>query len=179
MTTRTLASLGLALLVGGCGSKDPAWAIDPMWIEPTDDGIRGFQTWQLYGSRWERKQKDSTFVCTIVVELDGTETPCTDCQIAWEVTPAVLDSDCDPAVAAQPTWTWLERISVGLPLTDGARYPGQTVQGFADYGWGWEVHGQAWPDAVASGTGAGLDGTWDGIEPFAFWPELAWPVPGQ
>ncbi len=164
--SRSLAMLALSSLAACGGDRDPAWAVDRMWIEPDAGGIHGFQTWELYGPRWERRQRDRTYVCAVAVELVGQEIPCTDCQAAWEVTPELASSDCAGAVQGDPTWTRLRRLSLGLPPAGG----GPAV-GFADYGWGWEIHGTATADG-ASGS------QWDGATPFVFEPEMAWPVGG-
>ena len=153
----------------------PAWAIDPMWIEPTETGMHGFQTWQLYRDKWEKNQRERTFVCAVLVELFGTESGCTDCQIAWNVTPEVVESDCDAKVQANETWTLLQRVSIGLEVTSDPTHPGLTSQGFVDYGWGWEVHGEAWPAALDEGRAAS-SGDWNGEQAFSFVPELAWPL---
>ena len=48
--------LTLVLLAGCQPDTSPAWAIDPIWLEANDTGIHGFQTWQIYQDRWERKE---------------------------------------------------------------------------------------------------------------------------
>lgn len=170
----------VGLVATGCaGDPDPAWAVDPILVTPTEGGMQGVQTWHLYRSAWERSRSERAYVCAIVVDLVGVETPCTDCQLAWATTATVATSDCGPTLDADPTWTRLERLALGpvLEAADQPRHPGMSSSSFADYGWGWEVHGEAWPEALDHG-GAAESGLWDGDQAFTFEPELAWPLGG-
>lgn len=169
--------VAVGLAASGCADPDPAWAVDPILVTPTDGGMRGVQTWHLYRARWERSRSENTYVCAVAVDLEGAETPCTDCQLAWATTATLASSDCGPTIEADPTWVSLERLALGpvLDAADGPVHAGVSSSSFADYGWGWEVHGQAWPEALDHG-GAATSGTWDGVQVFTFEPELAWPL---
>jgi len=170
-------SLLSLVLLGGCQpDTSPAWALDPIWFEARDTGIHGYQSWLIYQDRWERKQQDRFFLCSVVVEFDGSPSPCDDCDVAWRVDPRVTDGDCPSAMMDDPLFTRLEQI--GLRRADDGfdtPHPGQTSTGYADYGWGWEIHGMAWPATLDHG-GHTPDAAWSGEEPFTLSPVLAWPL---
>jgi hypothetical protein len=181
---RAAAATGVmcALAATGCSAPDePYWAFDPVWIEPAGaDGVYGFQTWELFSKRWSRGYKDKFYVCSIVVELDGEarapDATCPGCTRAWEVFPAVLESDCDPSLAAESGYLALRGLALG-PVDDAIReddpFPGQSQGGFADYGAGWETHGWAYPEALDH-DGVPQSASWDGDQAFTLWPAYAW-----
>jgi hypothetical protein len=168
----------LSLLVGCAPDLTPAWAWDPIWLEGTASGAHGFQTWQLYGPKWPSRQSDRHYVCSVVTELEGRPSECDapGCEIAFDLTPTLLESDCaDPALAEQPLFLALERLALGGPYVgEDAPWPDRTTTSYADYGSGWELHGFAYPEAYDLG-GAG-DPTWTGEDPFLFTPDAAFPL---
>lgn len=176
-------SLLLPLLFA-CKGPDtvPAWAWDPIWLEPLDGGAHGFQTWQLYGERWADGYDDKHYVCAVVVELYGAPVTCDaepECTTAWDFGQGtVLETDCaDPSIADDPLFTSVTRVGLGAPVSgDEIPWPGLTSVGWVDYGGGWEVHGTAWPEALDLGRSV-TSGEWDGVEPFQFVPEQAFPWP--
>jgi hypothetical protein len=173
-----LALLVASGVLAGCSSSaGPAvWAFDPIWVEPTPEGISGFETWNLYDARWEQHRSERAFVCSVVVRLDGVtaEADCAGCTDAFDVTPTFLESDCVGNLPDDPGFLSLRRLAVGPVAADATAddpYPGQSVGAYADHGAGWESHGWAFPDALDQGEPAG-DG-W-GAEPFDVWPSFAW-----
>jgi hypothetical protein len=167
------------LLAVGCSTDlTPTWAWDPIWLEGADDGVHGFQTWQVYGADWDRKQKDKSYVCSVLTELTGLPSTCDapTCVAAFDVEPTVLETDCaEASLAENPLFTSLQRLALGDPYAgDDAPWPGRTTATFADYGNGWEPHGFAYPEAYDTG-GAG-DPVWTGADPFLFTPEAAFPI---
>jgi hypothetical protein len=56
-----------------------------------------------------------------------------------------------------------------------APFPGQTSDGWIDYGYGWERHGWAYPDALDHGQPSSAT-EWDPSEPFTLWPTSVWPL---
>jgi hypothetical protein len=142
----------LALLLA-CGAPDltPAWAYDPIWLEPAGGAdAHAFQTWQLYGPEWADDPDEKHYVCAIVVEHAGVAVPCDaeeGCEHAWTMTGAVLETDCaDPSITEDPLFVSLGRLALGGPATgEDVPWPGATSVAYADYGNGWEVHGDAYP----------------------------------
>ena len=171
----------LPLLLLGCAPDlTPTWTWDPIWLEGAAvDGAHGFQTWEMFGPKWTKKQRDRFYICSVLVELDGEASTCDapDCVFAWNVSPAVLETDCaDAAFADEPLFTSLQRIALGGAYAAAdAPWPGRTTTSWADYGSGWEQHGFAYPEAFDWG-GAG-DPAWTGEDPFLFTPSAAFPVP--
>lgn len=174
--------LAVSWLLAACTpDTTPTWAFDPIWLEPAlADAVYGFQTWELYGPKWIENTKPNTYACAVVTELEGAPIPCDadpGCTVAWEVTTAVVETDCpDPAIADGPLFLSLLRVGIGGP--DGspeAPWPGKTQVGWADYGNGWEVHGYAYPEALDLG-GTVESGEWDGIQPFLMVPTQSFPL---
>ena len=160
----------------------PAWAMDPIWIAPQEiTGVYGFQTWELFSSKWGKKYDDKHYLCSIVVEFEGVpdtsgET-CRDCDLAWQVTPAQLETDCPDGADDDPGFLSLSRIGLGLrpsDLADDDPWPGQSVGAFADYGSGdWVPYGWGYPEALDNR--GSVDSTeWDGEQAFQLWPAYLW-----
>jgi hypothetical protein len=156
----------------------PAWAFDPIWIEPmTGDAVHGFQTWEIYGPKWPSSYSDRHYVCSVVVEIEGAPIPCDaeeGCTWAWDITAALVESDCaDAELAEDGLFVSLDRLALGGPSTsEDAPWPQHTSVGWADYGNGWEVHGSAYPEALDLGAQV-ESGEWDGVQPFLLVPESA------
>ncbi|MEQ1570196.1 MAG: hypothetical protein ABMA64_31470 [Myxococcota bacterium] len=167
-------------LVGCAPDLTPAWAYDPIWLEPSGDGVHGFQSWEVFGPKWPASYNDRHYVCAVVVELDGVPTECDAepaCAVAWEVTPTLAQSDCGEAgLGDDPLFASLGKLALGGAATgEEIGWPGKTSVGWADYGNGWEIHGEAYPEVLDLG-GAADSGEWDGVEPFLFVPQSAFPV---
>src|SRR6478672_12188836 len=97
----------LPVLVGCSPDLTPTAAYDPIWIEPApDDTVHGFQTWQVFGPKWEKNFDDRYYVCSVVTEILGPQIPCDaepDCAWAWDVDVSVLETDCaDAALPEDP-----------------------------------------------------------------------------
>ena len=170
--------LSACLLLVACGGPDTArWAVDQVFLEPTDDGVRGVLTWDVYADPWERSQEPRHHVCGVIVPFEASarvpDADCSGCTEAWTLTGVVQETDC-VGLESDPRWTALQGIALGdLPATiaDGAPYDA-TRGGWVDYGEGWEPHGWAWAERLDQG--AELDSTWDGVEAFRFEPAWAW-----
>lgn len=172
----------LALIVlSGCApsSGEPFWALDPIWIEPVGGGIHGVQAWELFAEEWGRRFASRHYVCGIVVEIDGVPaSPCTHCDDAWAIETQVSDSDCAPEIADDPRFLALEALGIGADLPDVAGdvpHPGEASGVWADYGYGWDVYGWGYPEALDQGQAVD-DPTWEGGEPFALAPAFVWEV---
>lgn len=176
-----MTPLLLFLTVGCSTDLTPSWAFDPIWIEPAlAGGVHGFQTWQVYGPKWPKKYDDRHYVCSVVTEISGDPITCDaepGCTFAWELAAAVLETDCsDPTLAEDPLFVSLARVALGgAAAGEDVPWPGFTSVGWADYGNSWEVHGDAYPEALdLGGTVAG--GDWDEIQPFLMVPTQSWPL---
>ncbi|HHO53419.1 MAG TPA: hypothetical protein ENK18_21750 [Deltaproteobacteria bacterium] len=170
------------LLLSGCSiDLTPTWAFDPIWLEPGPDGTaHGFQTWEMFGPDWARQNNEKFYLCVVVVELWGEPGECDaepDCDEAWSLTREFLETDCIGLVPKDdPLFTSLQRIGLGsVAPGDDVLYPGFTLTGWADYGNGWEVHGEAYPDALDFGVPSA--GSFSEGETFTFVPTKAFPYP--
>ena len=172
-----------ALLVGASGctvSLEPTWAFDPIWLEATGPTeVFGVQTWQIYGPSWDRSNRDRHYVCSVLVEFEGTAIPCDaedTCDAAWSLQREVVESDCLRAVdTSDPLFVSLRRLALGSPSRGvNAPHPLASVRSWADYGGGWERHGHAYPDALDRGEAGGAlsDGN-----PHTSMPTKAFPFP--
>jgi hypothetical protein len=176
--------MSILLLVAACTpDRTPAWAYDPLWIEPVDgDALHGFETWQLYGPSWPKHYNDKFYACSVVVELDGEPIECDaepGCTHAWEVVGEVAQSDCDAGLAGDPLFLSLGRVAIGgLDTGPDVAWPGQTSVGWADYGNGWEVHGEAYPEGLDLEQ-AVQSNAWDGEQAFLFVPASAFSLAAQ
>lgn len=156
---------------------EPVWALDPIYVEPTADGIYGLQSWELFDERWADSYAARYYVCGVVVALEGTPvTPpegCQGCEAAWEVTTRFVESDCEATVAADPAFLDIRGIGVGAPPADAPLedpHPGASRGAWADYGDGYDSYGWAYAEALDHG---GTDATWDAA-PWSFVPVWVW-----
>lgn len=174
---RTAIVLSTALLCGCSGSQEPAWALDSVYLEPTDDGVYGFQTYNLYGEGWKKQHKGKHLICATVLELEGAETePCADCDVAFALHSEVLESDCSGSPLPDAILNGLTAVGLGgLDPSDDVPHPGATLVGLADLGQGWEVHGWAYPDALDAGETI-EEASWDGQQAFRWLASSAWPL---
>jgi hypothetical protein len=171
----------LCLAASGCAAPTgvPAWAVDPIWLEPAgDEAVFGFQSWELFGEGWTSGYGAQHYVCAVVVRLDGTaSTPCPECDAAWTFSTRLVETDCADEHVSAERFLALERVGLGpLPvgLEGDTPHPGQTASAYADYGRGWEPYGFGWPAALDAGEAVAGDGAWDGVEPFQLRPNLLW-----
>lgn len=175
---RWMALLGLA---AGCApvTDEPFWALDPIYVEPTTDGVYGVQSWELFGEGWGRAFRRRHYLCGILVEFEGTPlaTPCDGCTHAWSVVTTLGDSDCDDTITADANYLSLSAIGLGadLPDVEGKVPHDESSGAFADYGYGWISYGWAYPEALDQGEEVATT-EWDGTEPFLLWPAYAWEI---
>ena len=172
--SRSILYLGGLVLFTGCADNRVHWALDPIFLSPNGEGVDGTQTWQLYRKAWKNNFGEQHYLCSVVTHFQATPsaTDCTDCRVAFDVLPEIADTDCTEEVAADPTFIALRRVAIG-PLADGGPYPDASSIGYVDYGTGWEVHGWAYPEALANDQQA-ASFTWNDAEPFAFTPTSVW-----
>jgi hypothetical protein len=167
-------SLLLPLVTACATSDEPVWAFDPIYIEPAGDGFFGFETWQVYSKRWVEHPEARYYLCSVVEQLEGTPGVCSDCAISWDVVPSLVETDCPRGTEDDPIFTSLRGLGFGDPAPAAdAPHPGSTTEVQADYGFGWEDYGQAWPEVLDSG-GTTTTPDWDGEQAFDLWPNGAW-----
>lgn len=181
MTVPTTASCrviwALVTLLSGCQLGDPVWAMDVIHIVPEGDTVQVLQTWSLFDARWEREQRASRLVCTVLRVTDASPVePCDGCAESWELVQTRRDSDCPSEVRGElPLLGELSAVGIsGEPASD-APVRGARI-GLVRYPDGWQVHGYAWPEGAPQGREEA--GAWDGERAFELWPEFAWDLAG-
>jgi hypothetical protein len=168
-------------LLAGCRPDlTPTYAYDPIWLEPAEEGgMHGFQTWQIYGPDWPDRYSDRHYVCSVLVELVGLPTECDaeECAFAWQTTPELRETDCEPtSLADGPLFLSLQRVALGGPAPGpDVPWPELTSVGWTDYGNGWEIHGDAYPAALDDGGDADTP-EWDEQQPFLMVPAQSFPL---
>ncbi len=169
----------LILSLNACGPRDPAWALDPVHLDPDGaGGVVGYHQWHLYDARFERTQRERTFACGAVFTLEGApRDPCEGCTHAWDIDTDLFETDCDPLAFDLSTLPQLTRVALApmggdLALLDP--YPGiaqlarVAYDGDAVEDWGW-----AWPASLEhDGTADGP--AWNDRQSFSFWPAYVW-----
>ncbi len=176
-----LAILVLPLWISACGADThPVWAADTLYVEPDGDGVYALQSWEVFGDRWARRGSDRHYICAVVVELEGTAAePCDGCDATWTLAGSLLESDCDDAFVTEaqfPTATGLGIGSLDTSLVEDDPWPQQSSGGLIAYDDGALVaHGWAFPQALDQGEAPSAT-TWDGSQPFVWWPAFAWEV---
>ncbi len=157
----------------------PAWALDPIYLEPTAEGVYGIQAWELFTEGWDRRFAARHYLCAVLVELEGvpTDQGCSACAHRWAVETRLLESDCAPEIAEDPRFLALGAVGLAeaLPEVAGKVPHEEDAYGaWARYGQdGWTVYGWAYPEALDHGQ-TPASATWDGEEPFQLWPAFVW-----
>jgi len=155
---------------------EPTWALDPITFTSDAEGIVGFQNWTFFAQPWSKRQASKHHICTVVVRFTGTPSQCPECEHAWEVDPTILETDCPDSLAEGPLPLSMMALGIGAATeAPDAPFPGQTSEGWVDYGYGWERHGWAYPDALDHGRPSSAT-QWDPAEPFTLWPTYVWPL---
>jgi hypothetical protein len=165
-------------LLAACGGQGDAvfWGFQHASLTVSGQGVTGYQLWELYAERWERKQKEKFHVCSVVQTLSGVEVSdelegCLNCEAVYEVRLELLESDCEEAVSGRPDLAGMTRLAVGaLPteLEEDSPYPGATLGWYQSWdGTTASLHGYAWrdPEPTAPEWGDGA---------FTLWPAYAW-----
>jgi len=103
--------------------------MDPVWIEPVEDGVHGFQTWMLLDEQWLTSRSPKHVVCSVVVELEGTNVEesalCEGCGDGWTMETWLVESDCPPEWSQDPRWMTLEHLGLGeMPMELSEKQPG-------------------------------------------------------
>ena len=168
----------LTLAGSGCTAAPgpAAWAVDPMWLDPSEDLVTGFQTWEFFDDGWTSGYGERHYVCGVVVRVEGVPAadPCEGCDASWEVDARVTETDCPFDDVGR--FTTLQGVGVGPApegLTDEAPHPGLSLAAWADYGDGWVGYGWAFPAAIEE---QGTRTEWDGDAPLTLRPTLLWEV---
>ena len=174
----TKVFLTLLPLLAACGGQGDAvfWGFQHATVTVSGESLTGYQVWEMYSERWERKQKEKFHVCSVVHTFSGTEADtslegCQACEVSYAVAFELMESDCDPSTAEREDLVGMTRLAIGAvsaDLQEESPYPE------ASLGWyqSWDdvtatEHGYAWrePDPT--------DASWeDGV--YVLWPAYAW-----
>lgn len=112
--------LGVSLM--GCAVGDePVWAFQHAVVSVDADGsLHGYQMWELFADRWERKFDDRYFLCADVQELTGepvSQPRCPGCEDGFLVNAVSTDTDCEARWLAQIHGATVEyELLIGEPL---------------------------------------------------------------
>ena len=92
-----------SLIATGCGDQgaSPFWAFQHASVQEIDGVLTGYQVWEFYGKRWQRKQKEKHHICALVQSVSGTPdtlADCPDCETVFAVDLSVVETDCDGAI---------------------------------------------------------------------------------
>lgn len=165
-------------LLTACGGQGdaPFWGFQHASVTVEGEGISGYQIWEFYSERWQRKQKEKHHSCSVVqtlvgtlgdVELDG----CLDCGVVYDIELSLLESDCETSLSDRADLAGMTHLGIGV-LSD--ELESQSPHPDAALGWyqSWdgesaEPNGYAWqePEPTAA---VWQDGT------FTLWPAVAW-----
>ncbi len=165
-------------LLAACGGQGDAvfWGFQHASLTVSGDRISGYQVWEMYGEKWERKQKEKHHVCSVVQALTGVERAgelegCQGCLVTYEVELELVESDCDPSVSERADLAGMTQLGIGtLPadLEASEPYPGAT------FGWyqSWDndsatIHGYAWREPEPT------DAAWE-EGAVVLWPAYTW-----
>jgi hypothetical protein len=172
-TASCLVVWALVTPLHGCAPGDPAWAMDVLHVAPDSDGVVVTQSWSLFDARWERGQRASRFVCSVLVVHDGVPTePCPSCDVSWTLTQTLRETDCPRGSLREvDVVDLLDAVGVGTRPAGDPPVP-KARGGYVRYLDGWEEHGWAWPEGAPQGRAEG--GPWDGERSFELWPRFVW-----
>ncbi len=170
-----------ALLSTGCASKEPAWAIQAGAVTPGTAGLQGVQAWSFFTESWGKAKKDAAFVCARSQAVTGTTAAplpgCVGCTVAYTLTVDEIDSDCDAALAADPSYTLPVAMAIG-PVDEGLAdldpHEGRSLGWYASFD-GVELtsYGLAW-DLGLDGAGEAGPPGWNPGQTYTLWPAYAW-----
>jgi hypothetical protein len=161
-------------LCGGCAKdEDPKWAFDPIYLEINDTEAYGFISWEIFSRRWSKRQAAKHYLCTVVVEVEGTSDTgelCTGCSDAWTLSATIADSDCPSATQELELFTSPTGLAIGAvpsELADQMPLAGINAGSYISYDQAdWQAHGWALePDNQSP---------WEGGAELSLWPAFAW-----
>lgn len=167
-----------ALLCAGCTTdEDPKWAFDIVYLEIDDSAVEGFISWELFGRRWSKRQAAKHYLCTVVVEVQGsidTGELCTGCSDAWTLSSSVADSDCPSGTEELELFTSPTGLAIGAvsnELAEQLPLAGITAGSYVSYNnEDWQPHGWVLePD---------YESAWVGGDELSLWPAFAWDLEG-
>ena len=176
---------GLLFLLCGvspaCAKGDAVWAVQSASVVPAASGLSGAQAWSFFDARWGKAKSDGAFVCARSQILSGAVTTplpgCTDCTVAYVLDVEEIGSDCDAALAEDPSYTLPVAMAIGPvddSLADLDPHPGRSLGWYASFdGESLTPYGLAWDDAFDSGGEPGPPG-WNPEQTYTLWSAFAW-----
>jgi hypothetical protein len=138
-----------------------------------DDTVYGFLTWELFSRKWQKSQASKYYLCSVVVELEGTPVTdelCHGCSNAWDLSTTIIESDCPETTQENELFTSITGLALGaVPDEIQADMPiaGITAGSYLSYdNEEWQPHGWAMEPNTATG--------WTGGESLDLWPAFTW-----
>ncbi|MES2642053.1 MAG: hypothetical protein V4850_21395 [Myxococcota bacterium] len=169
------------ILVAGCASDEPAWAVHHASAIPTETGLGGTQTWEFFDARWAGSGNEDFFLCARAQLLTGAVTAalpgCEGCTVAYTLDVAELESDCGAPFATDTAYVTPRAIGIGDvadALTDLDPYPGRSLGWYLSVdGVTMEPYGFAYDEALDWAGDLGAPG-WSSGQTYTLWPAYAW-----
>ena len=167
----------LPLFIACGGQGDAAfWGFQHASVTVSGDDLEGYQIWELYAERWQRKQKEKHHICSLVQTLTGTATEpvlegCLDCEAVYAVSVDFLETDCDEDIASRADLAGMTRLAIGAvsdELEVDSPQPGVSLGWYQSFDNTTATpHGYAWQDPEP------VEAVWtDGT--YTLWPAYAW-----
>ena len=165
-------------LLTACGGQGdaPFWGLQHASLTVEGEGISGYQVWEFYTERWQRKQKEKHHTCSVVQTLTGVLIDddldgCLACEAVYDIELELLESDCEASLSGRADLAGMTQLGIGMLTEDleaDSPYPGAALGWFQSWdGSSAEASGYAWqePEPTAA--------VWqDGA--FTLWPAVAW-----
>jgi len=174
--------VGLLAALTGCGGEAaPHWAVEHGTVDVASASIDGYQVWEFFGRKWNRKRSDKQHICSLVQDLSGTLVSdldgCQGCVATYRVQVSELESDCASGVADEPDYGGVRYLAVGDVPTeqrDLDPYPGRTLGWYLSWdGQVSEFMGFAWQEDVGTADDPHVQG-WSPGERYILDPVYAW-----
>jgi len=169
-----------SLIATGCGDQgaSPFWAFQHASVQEIDGVLTGYQVWEFYGKRWQRKQKEKHHICALVQSVSGTPdtlADCPDCETVFAVDLSVVETDCDGAINPVD-FEGVTHFGFGLApsdLSEANPYPAASMGWYLSWdGDTSDVQGFAWN--VLAEESEDFQTGWVDDQEFILWSAYAW-----
>lgn len=170
-----------ALLIGGCKSGEPAWAVHHLSVTPERGGaISGTQTWEFFNKKWAKNRAERSYLCARAQTVAGEESEelpgCTDCEAAYLLIVTDLESDCEDSVGTDPGFDSSLPVAFGAvpeEFSDLDPWPGRSLGWYlSEDGVSYQPWGFAYVEGLDFGGDRGLPGWIEG-QTYTLWPAVA------
>ena len=165
-------------LLTACGGQGDAafWGFQHASVTVEGDRISGYQIWEIFTERWQRKQKDKHHVCSVVQTLKGVQGDvelqgCLGCEATYDLELTFLESDCEASLHERADLAGMTQLGIGMlsdDLEEESPHPGVALGWFQSWdGQSAEANGYAWQEPEPTAP-VWQEGT------FTLWPAVAW-----